>query len=414
MHERCNASRGRRVLLVLCLWIAVASACLFVGTPHAYAEELDGFSLSGLGGSGPALTTQGAKSYDKQRISKSNPAVVIRVSYATSGFNEGWGGTIEAARVKKQEGYELYDVVLWPDRISCYRFGKDLDDLWDEYWEKYISTHDSSMSNDVFEKEYRKMRESYCICTTKVRCGKSENLSNSAAKYRAFTKIFKAVKKRTPSKHVVLKYSGHGGGANLFNAINESYTKKTLAAGTKIFGAKFAIIDYGTNCRSASARTLDMYAPYTDYMIMCQQDFGGWQWDSRTQNADGTIKRSYLYRDSDSWYHEAFGLGKRIRDAARKLADLNRDEWTTLAKSYIKKHQIRCSNVAVDTKAFAKLRKAMKRSNKLSSYDGNDVYASIKGDAKLRKLYKKSIVRYRRTKELGVAWSKYENGISIV
>ncbi|MDO4807035.1 MAG: hypothetical protein Q4A07_07295 [Coriobacteriales bacterium] len=407
MRNRTMGLSKAKVLTIVFLWATVALVSMFALTPCSYAAGQNGQAITQVVG---IESTQSAKSYSSTKITKSNPVVVIRVSYATGKFSNAYppGGTYSAARVKRQSGYELYDVVLWSNRISCYYFGKDFADIWDEY----VQTH-GFPDVDKANSACLKLREKYCISWSSVKCGQYENTNNSAAKYKAFAKIFKAIKKRTPSKHVVLKYSGHGGGVNLFCAINEKYSLKTLAAGTKTFGAKFAIIDYGTNCASASAYTLDKYAPYTDYMIMCQQDWGGWSWDARTQNADGTIKQAYLYVDSDSRYHEAFKLGKNMRDAARRLVDLNRDEWTSLAKTYIKKHQIRCSNIAVDTKAFAKLRSAMKKSRKLAAYDGNDVYASIKGDANLRALYKKSVVAYRRTKDLGVTWSKYENGINI-
>ena len=82
--------------------------------------------------------------------------------------------------------------------------------------------------------------------------------------------------------------------------------------GLKVFGQKFAIIDYGTNCVSGTTSVLNFYKSYTDYMVVSQLDFGGWEWDK--WNYD-------IYRkvDSDEVYSRMFRKGETIRKAALRL-----------------------------------------------------------------------------------------------
>jgi len=357
----------------------------------------------------PVQPAHAAKSYSGKKVTASNPVVVIRVAYSTAKYNEGWGGVFEAAPVKRKAGYELYDVVLWPDRISCYRFKKDFAEIWQDHGQ----TH-TYATNAAYEKAYRKLRETYSIYSKKIKIGDGEfddATKHSKKKYAAFKAIFKAVKKRTPSKHVVIKYSGHGGGVNFCNCMNEKYSLKTLKAGTKTFKAKFAIVDYGTNCMSASAYTMRKYAPYVDYMVASQQDWGGWNWDSKTEDKDGYIKDEYLHKDSDSRYHEAFGKGVSIKSSAKKLVNLNRDEWKTYSSGYIKKHKVECSNTAVNLKSFGKLYKKMSGSKR--NHKSGDVYTAVKKSSKLKKLYKKAVINYKSSRSLGVKWKSKDHGISL-
>ena len=68
-----------------------------------------------------------AQAADANVITKKNPAVVIRTSFATGAYNKGWGGVFQAAPIKDAEGYVLYDVVIWEDRINLYKFPNNLE-----------------------------------------------------------------------------------------------------------------------------------------------------------------------------------------------------------------------------------------------------------------------------------------------
>ena len=73
------------------------------------------------------LSFESSAAGNKHPITAENPAVVIRSTFATGKFKEGWGGVFAAVPVKDKEGYILYDVIIWEDRINLYKFPNDLE-----------------------------------------------------------------------------------------------------------------------------------------------------------------------------------------------------------------------------------------------------------------------------------------------
>ena len=73
------------------------------------------------------LSFESSAAKNTHKITEKNPAVVIRSTFATAKFKESFGGVYTAVPVKDKEGYILYDVIIWEDRINLYKFPTDLE-----------------------------------------------------------------------------------------------------------------------------------------------------------------------------------------------------------------------------------------------------------------------------------------------
>ena len=339
-------------------------------------------------------------------ITTGNPIVVIRSSYSTAPFDKGMGGTFMAAPVKKAPGYELYDVVIWPDRISLYKFDNDFEQQWTKHCQSLNSSGDlpytpgTTEYNDWIDKEYHKFRESFLL--KEVICENNEdNINlNSNIRLNAYKEFFNIIKKATPSTNIVIKYYGHGHGTMFCGALSQQDSLSILKYGVSLFGSKFAIIDYGTNCGSGTTEVLDFYSDYTDYMNVSQLNFGGFQYDDQSMEA-------YLAADSNAQYHNMFAVGKTTRDASIRIASQAADAWAYSINN-LKNGRIAQSATAVDMEAYRNFRKIMKR--KLKTPDRrDDLYALIKKNKTLLKLYSEMIMCYIDNRSiLGGEWNEGE------
>lgn len=325
-----------------------------------------------------------AKSYDSVKISAKDPVVVIRTSYATDQFEDGGlGGVYAAVPVKDTDCYVLYDVIIWEDRISLYKFDNNLDDKWSEYAQK---NNVDSMTESQYLKAGLDFRESYLIKSVKCKNQEGDVEKDSRKRLSAYKAFFKIINKRSPSRHIVIKYSGHGGGSSFCGTLNLSDTKKIMKYGLKVFGQKFAIIDYGTNCVSGTTSVLNFYKSYTDYMIVSQLDFGGWEWDKWDYD---------IYRkvDSDEVYSKMFRKGETIRKVALRLGSQHKKMWP-YGKKYMKKNKIPQSSTVVKMKEYTSLMKSLKK--KAAARYHWDLYTMVKkyGGSSLLKKYKKAIIHY--------------------
>ena len=61
--------------------------------------------------------------------------------------------------------------------------------------------------------------------------------------------------------------------------MNVEDTKATLNKGVSVFGNKFALIDFGTNCQTSNTDFLNVYYPFTNYMLASQFNYGGFSMD---------------------------------------------------------------------------------------------------------------------------------------
>ena len=347
----------------------------------------------------------GATSYDSYKITKTNKMVIMRVSYATAEFNEGLGGVMCAVPEKDTDVYTLYDVVIWSDRICLYKFKGNIDDAATKYIDK---NYDMSKLNtyEKYAKAWRAFRDSRCLKTVKVKSVEGKPSKNSSARLSAYKAFFDIIKKKSPSKHVAIKYSGHGGDKTFCASLSEKDTKTLLKYGVKKFGQKFAFIDYGTNCASGTTSILDFYADYTDYMVVNQLDFGGWQWDS-----DKDFQKYYDTVDTDAVYHKMFVKGEKTADAVKRIGKQHKKNWPYGAK-YMKKHKIPQSVTVVKMKPYKAL--MAKLAKKYIPYH-NDLKKSIKNfksDALLTRYNNSFIYFARNNKQLGT-WKASSYGYGV-
>lgn len=353
------------------------------------------------------LEANAVKSYSESvPISKKNPVVVIRSSYATGEFDSGtFGGVYVAVGLKDTEYYTLYDVVLWDDRINLYKFEGDVEDLNKDFWDYMNGKYtEQPPTDEVVNEEKIKYREQYCLLSVKCN-NKDDGKKSSAIRRKAYKRFFEIIEERTPSKHVVIKYSGHGGGATFCNCMNLSDTKKLLKDGVKIFGQKFAIVDYGTNCMSGMTDVLNMYQEYSDYMIVSQLNVGGWQWDNWDSD-------KFFEVDEDSQYPNMFRKGEKMKQSAIRIGKQISTQWK-YGKKYMRKHKIAQSITVVDMKQYKKLRTQIKKGN--NRYAPSDLWQFVKknGNAKMRKQYNKAIPYYANNKRFLKGKWKYGHGITV-
>lgn len=337
---------------------------------------------------------------DKGVITRENPAVVIRSSFATGGFKDGWGGVFTAVPTKDKEGYVLYDVVIWEDRINLYKFPNDI-----EHNDKEGFDFSCDVSTVSGLEQYVKWREGFCLKS--VACKDTENINKSSKIMRdAFLEFFRIVNKRTPSENVVLKYSGHGY-IGYSKCMNVEDTKIMLEKGVQIFGQKFALIDFGTNCRSGSTDYVNVYHNYTDYMLLSQLDYGGFsmdEWDFEKFDA----------ANIDSCYSDMFVIGSTIEEAGKSIVDKSTERWKYCKKA-LRKDKIEQSMTLLDMKgydAFIPEFAALMYKNNVGT---TDVYSLIskKGNKRLKRLYNKFVIYYKSndSKDYFV-WEEKKHGLT--
>lgn len=335
-----------------------------------------------------------AASSGKNIISKSNKAVVIRVSFSTSAYHESWGGTFQAVPIKNTDCYELYDIVIWPDRINLYKFDNNL--------EMNPQTGFPNAGMPGTSKKYYKWRESFCLKSVKCKNTRNTTKASSTLK-KAYISFFSIVKKNTSSNIIILRYSGHGG-AGLFNSLSIKDTKYVLKKGTKIWGRKFAIIDYGTSCQTSNTELLDIYAPYTQYMIASQFDAGGWKWDKWNYN-------TYKKVDYDSQYSNLFKKGQSIEQTAKKMAKQISKNWK-YGKKDIKKNKLKQSVTVINMANYSKLMKNIRKDdNYITCEDLKRITQKCK-NKRTRKQYQSAIVYYTDNSNL-FKWDKKYYGVTV-
>lgn len=331
-----------------------------------------------------ALMVPTAQAADANIITKKNPAVVIRTSFATCGFRENWGGVHTAVPIKDKAGYILYDVIIWEDRINLYKFPNNVE----HNEEKGFDFAKYNVSTKSGLKKYVEWRESFCIKS--VACEDTRNVSESSAiMKKAYISFFKLIKKRSPSTNVILKYSGHGS-LGFCGCMNVEDTKATLDKGVSIFGCKFALIDFGTNCQTSNTQTLNVYYPFTNYLLASQFNYGGYSMDKW----DYSVFQKY---NVDSQYDAMFKIGKSVKDAGKSIVNISAKWWKYCKKNIVEgKHKQ--SMTLLDMRqyeAFAAEYTSLHR--KLYYPSGQDLYTLIKkhGSTKLKKLYDKLVIYYK-------------------
>lgn len=336
------------------------------------------------------------------KINEKNPMVVMRVSYATSKFDESWGGVMCAVPQKDTDVYTMYDVVIWNDRISLYKFSGNIDDEWIACLEKNGS---SDMAEDKYNKLYRKFRESYLL--KEVKCKNLEDNVSLSSKKRlsAYKSFFEIIHKKTPSKNVMIKYSGHGGGVQFCHSLTDKDTKTILNYGIKTFGRKFAIIDYGTNCRSGMSDVLNYYQKYTEYMVVNQNDYGGFSYDNWTFD-------KYKKVDTDYVYPDMFKKGETVEKAVKRLGKQHILEWP-MAKKNMRKNNNPQSVTVVKMSAYKTFMTALKKAKKSKfSYEDLKIQASKYGGKKLLKKYNKAVIYYKNNGTYLKGKWKYGTGVT--
>lgn len=316
-------------------------------------------------------------------ITKKNPAVVIRVSFATSGFSDGWGGVFTAVRTKDKEGFILYDVVIWEDRINLYKFPNDVD-----HNEEKGFDFSNDLSTKKGLKKYADWRESFCLKS--VKCKNTNDISKCSSTMKsAFISFFKIVKKNSPSKNMILKYSGHGN-IGLCGCMNVEDTKATLDKGVEIFGTKFALIDFGTNCQTSNTDFFNVYYPFTNYMLASQFNYGGFsmdEWDSEIFDKVNV----------DSQYHNVFKIGESVAAAGERIVNTSSKFWKYCKKN-IKKSKAKQSMTLLDMREYEDFATSFsKLYKKVSNTYGKDVYSLVKkyGDSKLKQKYNDFVIYYK-------------------
>ena len=329
------------------------------------------------------------------KITEKNPAVVIRSTFATAKFKESFGGVYTAVPVKDKEGYILYDVIIWEDRINLYKFPTDLEE------------NEKDGFNGIYaSEEYYDWRESFCLKS--IRCKNTEDMSKSSTILRdAFVEFFKVVDKKTPSKNIILKYSGHGN-IGYSGCMNVEDTKVMLEKGVKIFGQKFALIDFGTNCQTGNTDFVQVYHNYTDYLILSQYDFGGYNWDKWDYEV-------YKKVDIDYCYADMFNLGSTVEQAGKNIVNKSTERWK-YCKKELRKGEIKQSMTLLDMSAYDSFMPELaKLLYKNPGNFGTDVYSLVskKGSKKLKNLYKKFVIYYKdnNSKDIFV-WDKKSYGLT--
>lgn len=341
------------------------------------------------------LSFESSAAKNTHKITEKNPAVVIRSTFATAKFKESFGGVYTAVPVKDKAGYVLYDVIIWEDRINLYKFPTGLEEN-----EKY------GFRGEYGSEAYYKWRESFCIKS--VLCKNTNNMSKSSKTLRdAFIEFFRIVNKKTPSKNIVLKYSGHGN-IGYSGCMNVEDTKVMLEKGVKIFGQKFALIDFGTNCRSGNTDYVQVYHNYTDYLLLSQWDFGGYGWD----NWDYEI---YKKVDIDYCYSDMFKVGSTVEQAGKNIVNKSTERWKYCKKD-LKKGKIKQSMTLLDMSGYDKfMPEFAKLLNKNPNNYGTDVYTLVnkKGSKKLKDLYKKFVIYYKHNNSKDYfVWDKKSYGLT--
>ncbi len=347
------------------------------------------------------LSLEGSAASNKHLITKENPAVVIRSTFATCGFSENWGGVHTAVPIKDKEGYVLYDVIIWEDRINLYKFPNDVEHNEEEGFDFSL---DASTPSGL--KAYVKWRESFCIKS--ILCKDTENMSKSSTVLRdAFIEFFRIVNKRTPSDNIILKYSGHGN-IGYSGCMNVEDTKVMLEKGVKIFGQKFALIDFGTNCESGNTDYVQVYHNYTDYLLLSQFNYGGFTMDKWDYE-------KYKVTDVDYCYSDMFNVGSTVEQAGKSIVNKTTEHWKHCKKN-LKKGKIKQSMTLLDMSGYDSfMPEFAKLLYKNPNYIGKDVYSLInkKGSKKLKNLYKKFVIHYKdnNSKEYFV-WDEKAYGLT--
>ncbi len=340
---------------------------------------------------------------DANIITKKNPAVVIRVSFATCGYSDNWGGVHVAAPIKNADGYILYDVIIWEDRINLYKFPNDV-----EHNEKDGFDFSCDVTTKSGLKKHVKWRESFCIKS--VKCKNTNDISKCSSTMKAaFISFFKVVKKKSPSKNVIIKYSGHGN-IGLCGCMNVEDTKATLDKGVSIFGNKFALIDFGTNCQTSNTNFLNVYYPFTNYMLASQFDYGGFSMD----DWDYSI---FEKNNIDSQYHAMFKIGESVKTAGENIVKLTAKYWK-YCKQNIKKGKHKQSMTLFDMREYESyIKEYSKMHKKLSNTFGKDMYSLIKkhGNTKLKNAYNDFVLYYRdnNSKTSYFKWDSKAYGVTV-
>lgn len=222
----------------------------------------------------------------------------------------------------------------------------------------------------------------------------------------AFIEFFRVVNKRTPSDNIILKYSGHGN-IGYSGCMNVEDTKVMLEKGVKIFGQKFALIDFGTNCRTGNTDFVQVYHNYTDYLILSQWDFGGYGWDNWDYEA-------YKKVDIDYCYADMFNIGSTVEQAGKNILNKSTQRWKYCLKD-LRKGKIKQSMTLLNMSGYdsfmSEFGKLMYKNNIAST----DVYSLVskKGSKKLKNLYKKFVIYYKdnNSKEVFV-WDEKNYGLT--
>lgn len=329
----------------------------------------------------PAVSFE-AEAVAQKVITEENPAVVIRTSFATCGYAENWGGVHTAVPIKDKEGFILYDVIIWEDRINLYKFPNNT-----EHNEKQGFDFSVDVSTASGLKKYVEWRESFCIKS--VACKNTDNISKcSSTMKKAFIEFFRTVNKRSPSENVILKYSGHGS-IGFCGCMNVEDTKATLEKGVAIFGQKFALIDFGTNCRSSNTDYLQVYHNFADYILASQYDYGGFTMDTWDYE-------KYKVSDVDYQYSNMFQIGQTVEQAGKNIVNITAEYWKHCKKN-LKEGKHKQSMTLFDMSEYSSfMNEFAKLYAKKGSY-GQDAYSLIKkhGSKKLKKLYNRFVVHYK-------------------
>lgn len=340
------------------------------------------------------ISFEGFAAKNTHKITAKNPAVVIRSTFATAKFKESFGGVYTAVPVKDKDGYILYDVIIWEDRINLYKFPTDLEQNEKDGFEGIFGSE-----------EYYKWRESFCIKS--IPCKDTENMSKSSKTLRdAFVEFFRVINKKTPSKNIVLKYSGHGN-IGYSGCMNVEDTKVMLEKGVKIFGQRFALIDFGTNCRTGNTDFVQVYHNYTDYLLLSQWDFGGYGWD----NWDYEI---YKQVDIDYCYADMFNIGSTVEQAGKSIVDKSTERWKYCKKD-LRKGKIKQSMTLLDMSGYDSFMSEFAGLMYKNNIGSTDVYSLVskKGSKKLKNLYKKFVIYYKdnNSKEIFL-WDEKNYGLT--
>lgn len=205
-----------------------------------------------------------------------------------------------------------------------------------------------------------------------------------AARLEAYKEAFDFIYKNFPADHFAIKYTGHGSGTTMFEGTLDQFNvtydlpngRKFLSHATQKMGKKFAFLDWGTNCNSASWNNINAQQPYTDYILA-----------SEFLRATPPIDKAVERRPDDN-YAKYWDKEVSIEASLKRMMDDYDEVWSMPeCKAYWKKSQKIQSLNLYKTSGFAavkdKLQPVIKAPKNYQQYSYRELERTIVPDVSL-------------------------------